>query len=86
MAGTTDPVGEHLRVMEERIKAQRVLVDTLKQGEEDASQASWRLRLLLSALEEMRFQLAQLAETEADKKNGRTNIAAMMRLLGKRVA
>jgi hypothetical protein len=83
MPTTADPAGEHLRVMEERIKAQRTLVEN--QEERDAAGAVRRLSLLLKALEEMRLQLPQLTETEMDKKNGRRDIV-MTRLLGKKVA
>jgi len=71
--------------MEERIKAQRALVEKLNQKERDAAGAVRRLSLLLKALEEMRLQLPQLTETEMDKKNGRRDIV-MTRLLGKKVA
>jgi hypothetical protein len=46
----------------------------LKQIGQDTSEAMRRLDLLQIALEEMRLQLAQLAQTEMDTKNGRANV------------
>ena len=85
MPSKADPADAHLRVMEERIKAQRALVEKLNQKERDAAGAVRRLNLLLKALEEMRLHLPQLAETDMDKKNGRSD-ALMTRLLGKKAA
>ena len=85
MAATTDPAAEHIRVMEARLRAQTALVIRLRQIGQDASEAIRRLELLQRALEEMRLQLAQLAETEMDKKNGRAGVV-MTRLLGTKLA
>ena len=85
MPSNADPADAHLRVMEERIKAQSAFVQSLNQNAQDASGAVRRLNVLLKALEEMRLHLPQLAETVMDKKNGRSD-ALMTRLLGKKVA
>jgi CHAD domain-containing protein len=85
MPSKADPADAHLRVMEERIKAQSAFVQSLNQNAQDASGAVRRLNVLLKALEEMRLHLPQLAETDMDKKNGRSD-ALMTRLLGKKVA
>jgi hypothetical protein len=71
--------------MEARIKTQSALVERLSRSGEDASDAVKRLNLLLSALEEMKLQLARLAQTEMDAKNGRADID-LARIIGKRVA
>ena len=65
------PVGEHIRLMESRIKQQTTLVQRLKQSGQDASEASRRLVLLEGALREMRAQFCQLAPTEMDWGTGR---------------
>ena len=85
MPSKVDPADAHLRVMEERIKAQSALVQNLNQNGQDASGAVRHLNVLLKALEEMRLQLPQLAETDMDKRNGRSDVL-MTRLLGKKVA
>ena len=85
MPRKADPADAHLRVMEARIKAQSALVQSLNQDGQDAPGAVRRLNLLLRVLEEMRLQLPQLAETDMDKKNGRSDVL-MTRLLGKEVA
>jgi hypothetical protein len=85
MPSNADPADAHLRVMEERIRAQSAFVQSLNQNAQDASGAVRRLNVLLKALEEMRLHLPQLAETVMDKKNGRSD-ALMTRLVGKKVA
>ena len=85
MPRKADPADAHLRVMEARIKVQSALVQSLNQDGQDAPGAVRRLNLLLKALEEMRLHLPQLAETDMDKKNGRSD-AFVTRLLGKEVA
>jgi hypothetical protein len=85
MPSKADPADAHLRVIEGRIKAQSAFVQSLNQNGQDASSAVRRLNLLLKALEEMRLHLPQLAETDMDKKNGRSDVL-MTRLLGKEVA
>ena len=85
MPRKADPADAHLRVIEGRIKAQSAFVQSLNQNGQDASSAVRRLNLLLKALEEMRLHLPQLAETDMDKKNGRSDVL-MTRLLGKKVA
>ena len=85
MADTADPAGEHIRVMEARLRAQVALVVRLRQIGQDASEAIWRLDLLQRALQEMRLQLTQLAQTEMYTKNGRANVP-VARLLGKKTA
>jgi hypothetical protein len=85
MSSMPDPTGEHLQVMEARIKAQVALVVRLKQIGQDASEAMRRLDLLQRALQEMRLQLARLAPTEMDAKNRRAN-GVVTRLLGKKTA
>jgi hypothetical protein len=85
MAPTVDAVGEHIRVMEARIKAQTALVVRLRQIGQDTSEAMRRLDLLHLALEEMRLQLAQLAQTEMDTKRGRADVL-LIHLLGNKVA
>jgi type II secretory pathway component PulM len=74
MAATTDPAGEHIRVMEARLRTQTALVVRLRQIGQDAFEAMRRLELQQRALEEMRFRLAQLSRTEMDTKNGRADV------------
>jgi hypothetical protein len=85
MPRKADPADAHLRIMEERIKAQSAFIRSLNQNGQDAPSAVRRLNLLLKALEEMRLHLPQLAETDMDKKNGRSD-ALITCLLGKKVA
>jgi hypothetical protein len=85
MPSKVDPADAHLRVMEERIKAQSAFVQTLNQNGQDASSAVRRLNLLLKALEGMRLHLPQLAETDMDKRNGRSDVL-LTRVLGNKVA
>jgi hypothetical protein len=59
---------EHLRRMETRIARQSELVEKLSNSGKDTSAARERLQLLKSVLIEMRAQLGQLAQTEADTK------------------
>lgn len=63
-----DAAREHVRLMEDRIAQQSKVVEKLRKSGEDATAAIRRLELLKSVLTEMRLQLGQLAETEADKK------------------
>ena len=85
MAATADPAAEHIRVMEARLRAQTALVVRLREIGQDASESMRRLELLQRALEEMRFQLAQLSRTEMDTKNGRADVL-VRRFFAKRVA
>jgi hypothetical protein len=71
--------------MEARIKAQSAFVQSLNQNGQDASGAVRRLNVLLKALEGMRLHLPQLAETDMDKRNGRSDVL-LTRVLGKKVA
>jgi hypothetical protein len=66
------PAAEHIRVMEQRIEQQSVMIQRLHDVRQDASGAISRLNLLRAALAEMRVQLAHLAPTPMDAKNGRT--------------
>jgi hypothetical protein len=63
-----DTALEHLRRMETRIARQSELVEKLSNSGKDTSAARGRLQLLKSVLIEMRAQLSQLAQTEADTK------------------
>jgi hypothetical protein len=54
---------EHIRVMEGRITKQEAAIERLRNLREDASDAERRLKLLRTALQEMRIQLAQLTPT-----------------------
>jgi hypothetical protein len=85
MSSTPDPTGEHLQVMEARIKAQVSLIVRLRQIGQDTSEPMRRLDLLQRALREMRLQLARLAQTDMDAKNGRAN-GVVTRLLGNKTA
>jgi uncharacterized membrane protein YccC len=63
-----DAAREHVRLMEDRIAQQSRVVEELRKSGEDDTEAIRRLELLKSVLTEMRLQLGQLAETDADKK------------------
>ena len=68
MAKHSDPALEHIRLMETRIARQTEVLEKLRDSGEDAAAAAQRLELLKSVLTEMRLQLGQLAQTDADKK------------------
>jgi len=55
---------DHIRIMEARIRQQEVTIERLASEGLETSSAVRRLKLLSSALEEMRLPLAQLAPTQ----------------------
>ena len=55
---------DHIRLMETRIEDQRAAIEHLRFEGRDISHATRRLKLLHSALGEMRTQLAQLTPTK----------------------
>lgn len=59
-----DAATRHIETMEERIRQQLSAIDRLKREARDTTEATMRLNLLRSALDEMRLQLARLIPTE----------------------
>jgi len=59
-----DAATRHIETMEERIRQQLSAIDRLKREARDISEATMRLNLLRSALDDMRLQLARLVPTE----------------------
>ena len=60
--------GEHIRLMEQRIREQINQVEKLRQAGSDLTEAKKRLNLLQRALGEMRAQLSPLSPTPLDDK------------------
>jgi hypothetical protein len=65
---TRTSAGEHLLLMEQRIRDQTNQIEKLRQEGSDLTQAKQRLNLLQRALQEMRAQLGSLSPTPLDSK------------------
>ena len=64
MERTFSEAGEHIRIMENRIRQQETAIRQLESAGQDTSAAVRRLTLLHTALDDMRLHLAQLALAE----------------------